>query len=686
MDSDYIDRDIYGRGSDEIFGKGAELETKRQAALFLLRKRNAKGNIRLGEYIDHDVYGRGDPRIFGPNAHIANMKEAAERLAETRSLGSTTAGDSGVDSSVSEQPDEPRVLSKNGSIETFPPLIGENNLNDQGTLLISLERKSKPESVVQAESDRNPLNLQSEIHILTDNEASLREIVLPKTCVNEIVQDTEGVTLKAVAGRYLADVALERHETSQTFSESFSGKISNILTASRAEERIEAEKTVCDGETACDVQTGSVTSYNDTGVPPFSDRNLTLPGFSQTRKSAATYLKGASNSASSLESFHSSSPIPKIPDLVESLSSHDACKRPSRHVRMNSENFPSISDRIQMFGGGASFRSGRIDSSELNVIGSRDESRVSFRKELTESTEAQGKASLSELYSADPISTSDLLKVQSEKKVSDRSISLLMKEGISSSHESKTGDSALLRCSRIYTDSFNRSLDSSNIEATLSQNLEVSPRSSSTGTCTSSEESCSWRSSEPYDSVSGRSRARCSGSPSSSRCEVTETCPPTPRPSLLERSEEIAGSRQHHEAPQSSNSTGTCTSSEESCSWRSSEPYDSVSGRSLSGCSRSSSSSDRDITTETPDLLDDFIAEENKIHGNLLAFSNEMLVGRSMNDMNLSALLVLLLAQRSSSACPLIDIVVLFLTTHHIYQLEPPASRCANFNLYVCRG
>eukprot|EP00171_Calliarthron_tuberculosum_P000104 IDg104t1 len=231
MDSDYIDRDIYGRGSDEIFGKGAELETKRQAALFLLRKRNAKGNIRLGEYIDHDVYGRGDPRIFGPNAHIANMKEAAERLAETQKPGKHNRRvirfptkkvrkafrkyfrrDSGVDSSVSEQPDEPRVLSKNGSIET------------------------------PSGSDRNPLNLQSEIHILTDNEASLREIVLPKTCVNEIVQDTEGVTLKAVAGRYLADVALERHETSQTFSESFSGKISNILTASRAEERIEPRK------------------------------------------------------------------------------------------------------------------------------------------------------------------------------------------------------------------------------------------------------------------------------------------------------------------------------------------------------------------------------------------------------------------------------------------------------------
>eukprot|EP00171_Calliarthron_tuberculosum_P023953 IDg23953t1 len=188
MDSAYIDRDIYGRGSDAIFGKGAELETKRQAALFLLRKRNAKGNIRLGEYIDHDVYGRGDPRIFGPNAHIANMKEAAERLAESQKPGKHNRWvirfptgkvrkafrkyfrrDSEVDSSVSEQPDEPRILSNNGSIETFPPVIEGNDLNDHGTVLISFESKARPEPVVQAESDRNPPNLQSKIHILTDN-------------------------------------------------------------------------------------------------------------------------------------------------------------------------------------------------------------------------------------------------------------------------------------------------------------------------------------------------------------------------------------------------------------------------------------------------------------------------------------------------------------------------------------
>lgn len=76
MNESYTDIDIYGRGLDTVFGKGAEKYTKANALLDLKtnRDRKMRGNA---AYVDYDLYGRADPRIFGQNAHKINLESAA---------------------------------------------------------------------------------------------------------------------------------------------------------------------------------------------------------------------------------------------------------------------------------------------------------------------------------------------------------------------------------------------------------------------------------------------------------------------------------------------------------------------------------------------------------------------------------------------------------------------------------
>lgn len=76
MTESYTDIDIYGRGLDTVFGKGAETYTKANALLELKTRRDRKmrGNA---EYVDYDLYGRADPRIFGHDAHKINLESAA---------------------------------------------------------------------------------------------------------------------------------------------------------------------------------------------------------------------------------------------------------------------------------------------------------------------------------------------------------------------------------------------------------------------------------------------------------------------------------------------------------------------------------------------------------------------------------------------------------------------------------
>lgn len=74
----YADIDIYGRGFDIVFGKGAEHRAKKNALLQLKAERDSKMLLNGNDFIEYDLYGRADPRIFGPDAHNINAESAAE--------------------------------------------------------------------------------------------------------------------------------------------------------------------------------------------------------------------------------------------------------------------------------------------------------------------------------------------------------------------------------------------------------------------------------------------------------------------------------------------------------------------------------------------------------------------------------------------------------------------------------
>lgn len=82
--SGYTDLDVYGRGSDSIFGPGAREENARSAKIHLRELRDEKAGIRVRDVIDYDLYGRGDPRVFGKDAHIINQSEGRAHLKQTR--------------------------------------------------------------------------------------------------------------------------------------------------------------------------------------------------------------------------------------------------------------------------------------------------------------------------------------------------------------------------------------------------------------------------------------------------------------------------------------------------------------------------------------------------------------------------------------------------------------------------
>lgn len=73
-----VDIDLYGRGFDGIFGKGAETKARRQALKQLKAKQDSRSAVRNGRFVDRDIYGRGDPRIFGANAHQANKLKSKQ--------------------------------------------------------------------------------------------------------------------------------------------------------------------------------------------------------------------------------------------------------------------------------------------------------------------------------------------------------------------------------------------------------------------------------------------------------------------------------------------------------------------------------------------------------------------------------------------------------------------------------
>lgn len=127
-----VDRDLYGRGSDAIFGPGAEAWNRKECALDFIERRAARTGKPIHEICDCDLYGRvgsgskapqylptfrldeqrgkqlqrrckpftadqlltnvcvlaccsnfilqGDPRIFGPEAHALNLKDAKRKL------------------------------------------------------------------------------------------------------------------------------------------------------------------------------------------------------------------------------------------------------------------------------------------------------------------------------------------------------------------------------------------------------------------------------------------------------------------------------------------------------------------------------------------------------------------------------------------------------------------------------
>jgi hypothetical protein len=80
----YTDRDVYGRGCDEIFGEGSQQENERSAKVKLKQNHDSKAGIRLRAIVDYDLYGRGDPRVFGKDAHVVNREEAQAHLKLTR--------------------------------------------------------------------------------------------------------------------------------------------------------------------------------------------------------------------------------------------------------------------------------------------------------------------------------------------------------------------------------------------------------------------------------------------------------------------------------------------------------------------------------------------------------------------------------------------------------------------------
>jgi hypothetical protein len=82
MDHAFTDPDVYGRGFDPVFGKGAGEITIKEAKLKLKAIRDANSDLRINDYVDYDLYGRGDPRIFGPGSDIANRQEAAQALSK----------------------------------------------------------------------------------------------------------------------------------------------------------------------------------------------------------------------------------------------------------------------------------------------------------------------------------------------------------------------------------------------------------------------------------------------------------------------------------------------------------------------------------------------------------------------------------------------------------------------------
>lgn len=80
----YIDVDMYGRCSDKIFGKGAELETRKALLLELLARREEKSAASGGRFIEYDLYGRADPRIFGNDSHFLNSHNAKRALQQRK--------------------------------------------------------------------------------------------------------------------------------------------------------------------------------------------------------------------------------------------------------------------------------------------------------------------------------------------------------------------------------------------------------------------------------------------------------------------------------------------------------------------------------------------------------------------------------------------------------------------------
>lgn len=53
-----VDRDFYGRGLDAVFGPGAEVRNKRECALKLLGRGEARKGDPIREISDYDLYGR----------------------------------------------------------------------------------------------------------------------------------------------------------------------------------------------------------------------------------------------------------------------------------------------------------------------------------------------------------------------------------------------------------------------------------------------------------------------------------------------------------------------------------------------------------------------------------------------------------------------------------------------------
>lgn len=79
-----VEKDMYGRGFDGLFGKGGQTQTNRQALLKLKAIRDSRSAVKEGDIIDHDIYGRADPRLFGLNAHVANQNQAASALVRSQ--------------------------------------------------------------------------------------------------------------------------------------------------------------------------------------------------------------------------------------------------------------------------------------------------------------------------------------------------------------------------------------------------------------------------------------------------------------------------------------------------------------------------------------------------------------------------------------------------------------------------